>query len=186
MTKPKLSNTAGLFTMFDHELLEQAKFDHQHTVLNHGENQRVVIHHLDNIVMPILRKIEFVQAVLKCKTPIVKILTVKQHGLTDRFFRKFAKPIEPLMQSFFELLYAYTPPEIEPGMACLAFDHARSQLTQDEFNELATQGIGSSHHLEIIQPFVDDFLHFVELIKSYMNDPKVKKKSATKIIIVKR
>lgn len=176
MTKPKLSNTAGLFTMFDHELLEQAKFDHQHTILNHGENQRVVIHHLDNIVMPILQKIEFVQAVLKCKTPIVKILTVKQHGLTDRFFRKFAKPIEPLMQSFFELLHAYTPPEIEPGMACLAFDHARSQLTQDEFNELATQGIGSSHHLEIIQPFVDDFLHFVELIKSYMNDPKVKKK----------
>ena len=90
MTKPKLSNTAGLFTMFDHELLEQAKFDHQHTILNHGENQRVVIHHLDNIVMPILQKIEFVQAVLKCKTPIVKILTVKQHGLTDRFFRKFA------------------------------------------------------------------------------------------------
>ena len=93
MTKPKLSNTAGLFTMFDHELLEQAKFDHQHTVLNHGENQRVAIHHLDNIVLPILQKIEFVQAVLKCKTPIVKILTVKQHGLTDRFFRKFAKLI---------------------------------------------------------------------------------------------
>ena len=41
MTKPKLSNTAGLFTMFDHELLEQAKFDHQHTVLNHGETREL-------------------------------------------------------------------------------------------------------------------------------------------------
>lgn len=176
MTKPQLSNTAGLFTMFDHELLQQTKFDHQHTMLNHGENQQVAIHHLDNIVMPILQKIEFVQTVLKCKTPIVRILPVKQLGLPDRYYRKYTKKIEPLMSSFFELLHAQTPPEIEPGVLCLAFDHALSQLNEDELRKLETQGLGSSSYLEAIQPFVDAFLHFVELIKSYLNDPKVRKK----------
>src|SRR5690606_32367686 len=56
------------------------------------------------------------------------------------------------------------------------FDHALSQLTEDELRKLETQGLGSSSYLEAIQPFVDAFLHFVELIKSYLNDPKVRKK----------
>lgn len=176
MPKPQLSSASGQFTLSDFDLLQQIQFDQEYTFISDENNQQIVRHHMDNIVAPILKKIEIVQIIMKSTAPIVSIQRVKQSGLKDRLHLKYIHKLNRLMPNLFELLHSVTPDEIQSGFECAAFDYALSQLTPEELNELESRGIGSSVFEEAIQPFVNALNHFADSVRSYLNSPEIKRK----------